>query len=221
MTFVRNYQELAFSELALNGIFRLVTIIETMLGDLVRDVVLRFPEKIGKKKTIEMSVVLGAASIADLHVRATDGLLHDLSYKSPKEFAREAESLISCNLLECPAFHQYVEIKATRDIHIHNRAIANEVYLDKAGSHARAKVNRQLPVNLQYFLQSFESCLQFTEWLATQLQDKWHSSLYESQHQGQLPLPLDAPLPGATVLPAVTSAPQDPDLPEPLAELED
>jgi hypothetical protein len=189
--FIQSYQVLAFHELALNGVFRLVTIIETMLGDLVRAVVLKYPGKLGKKKTIEMGLVLAATSIEEVHLRATEAFLNELSYKSPHEFARETQTLLSCNLLECPAYHRYIEVKATRDIHIHNGGIANQTYRDKAGSHARLSMDATLPVNLQYFLQSYESCLQLTEWLDKEMHSIWHSSDYESDHRElQLPLPL-------------------------------
>lgn len=194
--FLRNYQLLALQELALSGIFRLVTIMETMLGDIVRAVVLKYPNKLGKKRTIETAVVLAATSIEDVHIRVTDSLLNELSYKSPRDFAREAESLLSCNLLECPAYHRFVEVKATRDIHIHNSGVANDVYRAKADSHARVNAGALLPVNLQYFLQSYESCLQLTEWLDRELHAKWPSSDYESdqQQQQQLSLPLADPI---------------------------
>jgi len=181
--FVHRYQLLAFHELALNGVFRLVTIIEVMLGDLVREIVLKYPSKIGRSKKLDMGLVLAASSIEELHLRVTDTLLNELSYKSPHDFAREAESFLSCNLLESPAYHRYIEVKATRDIHIHNGGIANQIYRDKAASHARLGLDAYLPVNLQYFLQSYESCLQLTEWLDKELHGKWHSSDYESDRQ--------------------------------------
>lgn len=211
--FVQYYQVLAFRELALNGVFRLVTIMEVMLGDLVRAIVLRYPRKLGKKKTIEMGVVLAATSIEEVHLRATDILLNELSYKSPEEFAREAQSILSCNLLECPAYHKYIEVKSTRDIHIHNNGIANQIYRDKAGSHARVSTDANLPVNLQYFLQSYENCLQLTEWLDKELHDKWHSADYESDHQ-QPPLadpiePLDILRPDSEAVPVASESAEE------------
>jgi hypothetical protein len=87
-------------------------------------------------------------------------LLNELSYKAPGEFAESMQTLISVNLLECPAFHRYMEIKATRDIFVRNRGIANDIYLRKAGSHARVKVGMVLSADIQYFLESYEHCLQ-------------------------------------------------------------
>ncbi len=174
------YQYLAFTQMPLNGLAQLVTITEALLGDAVREVVVRYPQKLGGKRTIQLQAVLEAQSLEEVHMRATDALLNDLSYKSPLDFASSLNDLLSVNLLECPAFHKYVELKATRDIHVHNRGIVNETYLKKAGSHARARDKMGLPVDIPYFLESYEACLQLTEWLESGLDQHWHSSEREA-----------------------------------------
>lgn len=128
-------------------------------------------------------------------MRATDALLNELSYKAPGEFAESMQTLLSVNLLECPAFHRYMEIKATRDIFVHNRGIANDIYLRKAGSHARVKVGMVLPADIQYFLESYEHCLQVADWLEEQLHSRWHSSEYEDRRSPQIEIPLVPPSP--------------------------
>lgn len=205
------YQFLAFEQLAVNGVIQLVTITDAMLGDIVRAVVLRYPGKLGGKRQIPMQDVLQAQSVEEIHLRATDLLLNDLSYKSPAEFAQQMEAILAVNLLECPAFHKYIEIKATRDIHVHNRGIANDIYVRKAGSHARVTAGTRLPVDIQYFLESYEACLQVTEWLERELHSHWHSTLYEESQQKQIELPLPPStgrgLFGAFESPSVDSAP--------------
>lgn len=182
---LRRYQFLAFEQLSVNGLVQLVTIIEAMLGDVIRAIVLKYPHKLGSKRTMSLQAILESTSIEEVHLRATDALLNDLSYKTPSEFAEQAESLLSINLLECPAFHKYMEIKASRDIFIHNRGIANEIYERKTGSHMRAKSGMNLPADTVYFLESYESCLQLTEWLEAKLHEHWHSSLFEDKQQKQ------------------------------------
>jgi hypothetical protein len=173
------YQFLAFQQLPANGVVQLVTIIEAMFGDVVRSIIMKFPQKLGAKRSITMQAVLEAKSIEEVHIRATDALLNELAYKSPQEFAEALNGLLSINLLECPAFHKYMELKATRDIYIHNRGVANDIYVRKAGTHARVSANQALPVDIQYFLESYESCLQLNEWLQGKLHDQWHSSELE------------------------------------------
>ena len=184
------YQLLAFNHLAINGLVQLVTIVEAMLGDIVRTIVSKYPHKLSSKRTITVQAVLESTSIDEVHLRATDSLLNEISYKSPKEFADFMENMLSINLLECAAFHRYMEIKASRDIFIHNRGIANDVYVRKSGSHQRVNTGMQLPADVQYFLESYEYCLQLTEWLEKELHEHWHSSEFEDRKQPQLNMPL-------------------------------
>lgn len=175
------YQFLAFHQLSANGLLQLVTIVEALLGDIIRAVVTKYPQKLGAKRTISLQIVLESTSIEEIHLRATDTLLNELSYKSPIEFADSIQSLMPINLLECPSFHKYVEIKATRDIIIHNRGMANDIYVRKSSSHARTAAGNILPVDVQYFLESYEACLQMSEWLEVKLHDHWHSSDFETR----------------------------------------
>ncbi len=182
---LNKYQYLAINRLTINALIQLVTLVETMLGDVVRTVIARYPQKLGGKRSLPVQAVLEATSIEEVHLRATDALLNELSYKSPTDFAEAIQPLISVNLMECPAFHKYVEVKATRDIFVHNGGVANDVYIRKAGSHARAKTGVSLPADITYFLESYENCLQITEWLEEELHKYWHSSDYESSKQSK------------------------------------
>lgn len=182
---LNRYQFLAFHQMPMNGIAQLVTITESLLGDILRSVVVRYPHKLGGKRTISLHLALEAQSIEEVHLKATDSLLNELSYKSPAEFAEALEPLLSINVMQCPAFHRYIELKATRDIHVHNRGVVNETYLKKSGSHARASKGTFLPVDITYFLESYEACIQITEWLEAELDQRWNSSEREAEKTGE------------------------------------
>ena len=172
---------LSNEKLALNGIYQLITIIEANLGDMVRLIILKYPQKIGSKRTIKSSDVLKCENIEDIHLNTANAILNELSYKSPKEFAEESKEIVSINFLECPAFHKYIEVKATRDIYIHNLGIVNDLYLSKASTHTRAKLDEKLHIDNYYFLESYEACLQFVEWMQDKLHEIWPSSEYEER----------------------------------------
>ena len=187
------YQFLAFHQLSVNALVQLVTLIETMVGDVLRAVITRYPQKLGGKRTLSIQAVLESTSLEEVHVRATDALLNELAYRSPVEFAESMQQLLSVNLLECPSFHCYMEIKATRDIFVHNRGIANDIYVRKAGSHVRVRSGMQLPADIQYFLESYEHCLKIADWLEIELHGHWHSSEYEDRANPQIEIPMDLP----------------------------
>lgn len=173
------YNYLGLIQLPMNGIYKLVTLIEALLTDILRTIILEYPHKLGVKKQIDASVILSSNSVQDIHLHVINKLLNELSYKTPEEFVKEFESITSINLFETNASHRYKEIKATRDIYIHNMGIANEIYLKKADTLSRAQNGQELPINIQYFLESYEYCLQLCEFLETKLNEKWSSQKYE------------------------------------------
>lgn len=176
--YIKNYEELAFYHLPLNGVYQLVTNVEALFSDLVQILLLKYPEKIGKKKKIPLSSLLGASSLEEIHLRIVGSYLNDLNYKSPKDFADSVSEIFSINLLEIPSFHSYVEIKATRDIFIHNRGMANEIYREKSGSHSRVHDDSVLPMNTQYFMQSLEYSISMCEVLEKKFHNIWESREY-------------------------------------------
>ncbi|HEY0056898.1 MAG TPA: hypothetical protein VGB63_16225 [Pedobacter sp.] len=176
---VGRYQYLGLTQLPINGIYQLVTTIEALLGDILRDTLIAFPNKISNKRKLDFELVLEANSLEEIKFALVNTIINELSYKSPKDFAEEFNKYIGVNLLEKPTFHRYIELKATRDIFIHNQGIANEIYLAKADTLARVESGVYLPVDIQYFLQSYECCLQITEILQETLNKIWPSLEYE------------------------------------------
>ena len=73
------------------------------------------------------------------------------------------------------------------------KPVANDVYIRKAGSHARVKSGMGLPADIQYFLESYECCLQVAEWLEVELHGHWHSTEYEDRKNPQIELPIPQP----------------------------
>jgi len=175
---IERYNFLALNQLPINAIYQLVTTTEALLGDILRETLLEFPTKISNKRKLDAEVVLNATSLDQIKVSIVNSILNELAYKSPRDFAEEFNKYIGINLLEKPTFHKYIELKATRDIYIHNQGIANEIYLIKADTLARVKSGQFLPVDIQYFLQSYECCLQITEILEESLHKIWPSPEY-------------------------------------------
>jgi len=180
------YSFLGLTKLPVDGIFQLVTITETMLNDILRLIMIEYPKKIPNKKKIDVGNILLCDSIEKAKLNIVDDILNELTYKSPKDYAEEFNKYSGVNLFENPVFHNYIELKATRDVHIHNNGNANETYTSKAGVLARSKPDHFLPVTLQYFLQMYEQCLQLTEVLEKELNDIWPSEEYKNRKQASI-----------------------------------
>lgn len=181
---IGRYNYLGLTQLPINSIYQMVTVMESLLGNILKEVLLAFPNKIPNKKKLDFEIILKAQSLDEIKLSTVNIILNELAYKSPKEYAEEFEKFTGINLLEMPPFHRYIELKATRDIYIHNQGMANDIYTSKAATFARVKSGFFLPVNLQYFLQSYEACLQVTELLEQELDKIWPSIEYQNfKHQ--------------------------------------
>lgn len=178
---VERYAHLGVNKLPLDAIYQLVTIMETLLNDILRLILIEYPNKIPSKKKVDVDCILSSDSIDQIKLTIVDSILNDIAYKSPKDYASEFDKYTGVNLLENPVFHKYIELKATRDIHIHNRGIANEVYLNKAGVVARVQNGQYLPVDIPYFLNSYEQCLQLTEIFEVELDKIWPSENFRNK----------------------------------------
>lgn len=178
---VSRYNHLSLNKLPIDSIFQLVTIVETLLSDIIKLILIEYPSKIPAKKQINISSVLSLTSLEEIKICIVDNLLNEIAYKSPKDYTVEFEKYTGVNLLEHPAFHKYIELKATRDIHIHNAGKANDTYTTKAGGLARVKNGNYLPVDIQYFLISYEQCLQLNEVLEVELDKIWPSEEYRNR----------------------------------------
>jgi hypothetical protein len=169
---------LMMNQLPVNGIYQFVTLVESLLVDILRDVLIEFPNKIPNKKKFDYESVLNATSLQEVKLGLINIVINEMTYKSPRDFAEDFKNYVGVDLLKKPVFLDYIELKATRDIHIHNQGIANEIYLSKAGSKARVKSGQELPVDIIYFLKSYEWCIQMTNILESELHEIWPSSDY-------------------------------------------
>lgn len=178
---VERYSHLGVNMLPINVIFQLVMIMETLMNDILRMIFLEYPKKLPSAKKIDIDCVLNSSSIEQIKLNIVDEILNEIAYKSPRNYAEEFEKYTGVKLLENPVYHKYIELKATRDVHIHNSGIANDVYLYKSGVMARVKSGRYLPVNIPYFLNSYEQCLQLNEILEIELDKIWPSTNYKER----------------------------------------
>ena len=151
----------------------MVTIVESLLNDILRLILSEYPSKIASKRKVDLGLVLEAVSIEEMKLNVVDSILNDMAYKSPRDYAGEFEKYTGVRLLESPPFHRFIELKATRDIHIHNSGIANQVYLAKAGTSSRVRLGEYVVVDLRYFLESYEQCLRLVEVLQAELDKIW------------------------------------------------
>lgn len=163
--------------IAMNDISFMVTIMESLFKDVTFRVIAEYPEKLPDNVSLPNKVLFANnLSKQDLEYYLISDFTSGLFYDSPKNYIKQISKFISIDLTQCPKIQQYYEIKASRDILVHNGGRANETYFKKAGSFARVnQVNESLPMTLEYFFYSYEICLQIIEWLGEEFHKKWSS----------------------------------------------
>ncbi len=83
-----------------------------------------------------------------------DRELDGLRYKRPADWFKYLNDRVNLNRPTDEQIERLAEIKASRDILVHNRRIANETYRDKAGTRALNAAGQRLAVQELYLRDS-------------------------------------------------------------------
>ncbi|WP_315718283.1 MULTISPECIES: hypothetical protein [unclassified Bradyrhizobium] len=134
-------------------IISIISRIEAFIQDCIFEVVKKYPEKlaiIGGKSGIPLDLYLQHEDRDDLLEAYIALRCQDLMFSKPSEYLAKAAEVLSIQL-KPDIVATYVEMKASRDLLIHNGGLINQLYLDKAGRKARGKINDELDIDEEYF----------------------------------------------------------------------
>ena len=119
---------------------------QTYLADLLGLVFRNNPETLRTEATERLDFILAHESMDDLIDSLAEKRVRTLTYRSIEDLADDLRSRYSFELFETPAQQRKVElIIANRNAFVHNRAIANSVYLTVA-KRTDVKVGEQIPL---------------------------------------------------------------------------
>lgn len=156
-----------------------VAITESYLVKVAKQVLRWYPQKLSSAdKKIDFELVVESQDIDELLNKIIDRHVNSIFYATPVHYLKYIEQILSINIDETIQSN-YAEIKATRDVLVHNDGIVNELYLRKADICARATIKDKIPIDSNYFSESI-TCM---KGLIT--------SIYEQmlQKYGDIPLP--------------------------------
>lgn len=74
----------------------------------------------------------------------------ELMFGKPVDYLAKVAKVLSIEIAP-KVVDPYIEIKATRDVIVHNMGRANRLYLDNAGPKARGQLDDELPIDENYF----------------------------------------------------------------------
>lgn len=149
------------SELYANLIIASVSQFESFLADVLRNVIFCYPQKLSANvkgisisKDVPLDFIVGSKSISEVLEKEIDKRINEVFYASPALYFEYFEEITGVDTTD-ETFEDYIEIKATRDLLVHNIGRVNQIYLNKVGEKARGKNGDRLEIDEEYF----ENCI--------------------------------------------------------------
>lgn len=156
------------SDLYSNSLISGVSFIEQYLEAIIRGILIKYPGKLSveventsskkdlqEEKKIDLKDILSAKSLDDIYLTVINQKIYKLFYASPTDYFKYLSNVIQIDL-DAELIANYVEIKATRDLIIHNNGKVNQIYIQKAGAKARTTNTKQyIAINEEYYIQAY------------------------------------------------------------------
>jgi hypothetical protein len=131
-----------------------VSLFEDFVFGVMRQWLLAYPQRL-ERKQIPVAVVLTAADLASVKLAVVNRELNELSYRRVREWFSYLEDLVKLGCPTADDIDRLAEIKATRDVYVHNRGVAGAIYVEKAGDKKRCDVGQRLDLPEQYHRESW------------------------------------------------------------------
>ncbi|PEL97812.1 hypothetical protein CN602_23355 [Bacillus cereus] len=137
----------------------LIASIEDYLSQIMKEILVSYPEKISVKTT-DSSNIINSADVKEIIEMMAEKHITDSLYKKPEEYKKSLIEIISADKdLLNNYWDSFIEMKATRDAGMHGGWKSNSIYIRKAGSKSRTnKIGELLPITVDYFNESVNVC---------------------------------------------------------------
>lgn len=126
-----------------------VMLFEEFFFSLLREWLSAYPASLSKRQ-IAMSSVLKSVDKTAIVLAVVDKELNELKYEKVADWFEHLERLTNLSIPSTDEIERLAEIKASRDILVHNSGEANAIYIAKSGRVARYGVGERLEIPEQY-----------------------------------------------------------------------
>lgn len=151
------YSRFLDRELYENFIVSAISQLESFMFETLRLILVAYPHKLKInvkgleiERTVPLDALLGKQHLNDILAEIVENRIISISYANPKTYLQFIGKLAKIDV-EDKAFEDYLEIKATRDLLIHNSGVSNSIYRAKSGAKARVEVGQVIPIDRAYF----------------------------------------------------------------------
>ena len=132
-----------------------VSIFEAWYFDVLR-YLLTDNNRLNKKRKIEVGEIVSCGSLEELKNKIIEAELNEIRYRKPAEWFKYLGSFVNISAPVSEQIDKICEIKASRDILVHNEGICNQIYLSKAREMARTENNKKLCFDHTYVFESWK-----------------------------------------------------------------
>jgi hypothetical protein len=134
------------------NIVSMVSRTEAFIQEAIGIVAIAYPAKLGilaDKGGIPLDLFLEHESRDDVIRRFVALKCEGLMFGKPSEYLDKTEKTLSIEL-DRETVEAFIEIKASRDIIIHNSGVINKLYVEKAGKKRRGEAGQELVIDNNY-----------------------------------------------------------------------
>jgi hypothetical protein len=108
-----------------------------------------------KGKKIEVGDVIRLNDRQSLIEFIIDRELNELKFDKMSQWFDYLKEIVKIASPTEAQVDQLAEVKASRDLLVHNSGIVNSIYLDKAGTRARHQIKEKIEISPEYFRESW------------------------------------------------------------------
>lgn len=132
-----------------------VSLFEDFFFGMLRHWLAAYPGSLSKKQ-VGMDSILKAPDKAAIVLTVVDKELNERKYERVADWFAHLERLANLGCPTTEEIEKLAEIKASRDILVHNNGMANATYVEKAGRLARYQDGQKLEIPEHYHRESWE-----------------------------------------------------------------
>ncbi len=156
-----------------------VALTESYLAAMLRLVLTAYPKKLTlnvdgaeTERKVDLDLILSSDDVKALLGKIIEKQLASVFYASPETHFRYLEAILAIGI-PADAKSAYAEVKATRDILVHNSGIINAIYLKKTGNAARGRDGESIPLDKNYFGDATTTMKKLTQHIYAELLKKY------------------------------------------------
>jgi len=178
----KSYYNLTTSDNKLNGdhlkfhnknfLIGVSTFLESYISDTLKEILISFPGKL-ESKNIKLESLANHGSTIGVITEMAEKYLNELNYKSFQDIIKICSKILQFDTnLDQELIGKITELKATRDIIIHNKGIVNETYLRKSAYHARGRDGDEILISADYLKDGVDLMIEFCDEFHKAIPDK-------------------------------------------------